>query len=186
MMPPMRVCSTVSFAAGIAFIVALSFAGCSGNKQSSPAAAPTTTSAPTAAGTDDKAGDDSAGDTAAGGDDEGSDDKSGDDKETRTTEVITKVVQDNRKTVRECYDKVRKQIPDLAGLMTIHFVLDPEGKVKKAELNLERSEIKAPEVVNCAIDAIKKMHFPPSSRGMESTINYPFSFKPDGGGNAKN
>jgi hypothetical protein len=102
--------------------------------------------------------------------------------ETRTTPVIQKVVLDNRKTVRECYDKARKELPDLRGKMIIKFVLDPDGNVKKAELVMDGSDVKAPAVVNCSIDAIKKMKFPRSSRGMDTTVNYPFDFKPDGGG----
>jgi TonB family protein len=105
--------------------------------------------------------------------------------ETRTTAVIQDTVKANRQPVRDCYDKGRKEIGDLKGTMTIKFTLDPDGKVKKAELVLERSDIKAPSVVNCAIDAIKKIKFPPSSRGMETTVDYPFDFKPDGGGSGK-
>jgi len=102
--------------------------------------------------------------------------------ETRTTEVIQKIVLDNRKPVRECYDKARKDLPDLKGKMTIKFVLDPDGKVKTAELSMNESDIKSPLVVNCAIDVLKKIKFPPSSRGMDTTVNYPFDFKPQGGG----
>jgi len=98
--------------------------------------------------------------------------------ETRTTAVIQKVVLDNRKPVRDCYDKAKKELPDLKGTMTIKFVLDPEGNVKTAELNIERSDVKAPSVVDCSIEAIKKIKFPPSSRGMDTTVNYPFDFKP--------
>jgi TonB family protein len=103
-------------------------------------------------------------------------------EETRTTAVIAETVKNNRQPVRDCYDKGRKEIGDLKGTMTIKFTLDPDGKVKKAELNLQRSDIKAPAVVSCAIDALKKIKFPPSSRGMETTVDYPFDFKPDGGG----
>ena len=88
------------------------------------------------------------------------------------------MVQDNRKPVRECYEKALKQIPDLKGTMTIRFVLDPEGKVKEAVLNVEKSEVKSPDVVKCSVEVIKKIKFPASSRGMESTINYPFTFNP--------
>jgi uncharacterized low-complexity protein len=192
MMRSMRACSTVNTTLGIAFVLAFAFAGCSGQKPApaTPASA-ASAAAPDAkpAATDDKAGDDKAGDDKNGddgddkaGDDKAGDDKAGDEPEKRTTEVIQGIVQDNRKAIRACYDKARKQLPDLAGQMTIHFVLDPEGKLKKAELNQERSSLKSPEVVKCAIDALKKIKFPPSSRGMESTINYPFNFKPDGGG----
>lgn len=102
-------------------------------------------------------------------------------EDSRSTQTIAKTIQANRKPIRACYDKVKKSMPDLKGTMTIHFVLDPEGKVKKAELNVERSDIKSPEVVDCAIAEIKKLKFPPSSKGMDTTVNYPFDFKPDGG-----
>ncbi len=97
--------------------------------------------------------------------------------ETRTMEVIAKLVKDNRQPVRDCMDKVQKQLPDLEGDMVIHFVIDPEGKVKKAELNIERSSMKNPEVAECAVKTIKGLNFPPSSRAMDTTVNYPYNFK---------
>jgi hypothetical protein len=95
--------------------------------------------------------------------------------ETRTMEVIAQVVKENRKPVRECFDKAKKDLPDLKGDMVIHFVVDPEGKVKKADLNQERSTLKSPAVVDCAIKVIVGIKFPPSSRGMDTTVNYPFN-----------
>jgi len=175
----MKACATVNVAAGLTLLIVFAFAGCAGQKPepTTPATtAPTTTEsadgddAPPASGTET----DEPGGEATG--DEGDSETKGD-VETRTTEVIQKVVQDHRKPIRACFDKARKELPDLAGTMTIHFILDPEGVVKSAELNVERSEVKAPAVVNCAIDYLKKIKFPPSSRGMESKVNYPFSFK---------
>lgn len=95
--------------------------------------------------------------------------------ETRSMEVIAQVVKDNRKPVRECFDKVKRDLPDLRGDMVVHFVIDPAGKVKQAELNQERSTLKAPAVVECAIRVIRGIEFPPSSRGMDTTVNYPFN-----------
>lgn len=95
--------------------------------------------------------------------------------ETRTMEVIAQIVKDNRKPVRECFDKAKKELPDLKGDMVIHFVIDPEGKVKKADLNQERSTLKAPAVVDCAIKVVSGIKFPASSRGMDTTVNYPFN-----------
>lgn len=95
--------------------------------------------------------------------------------ETRTMEVIAQVVKENRKPVRECFEKAKKDLPDLKGDMVIHFVVDPEGKVKKADLNQERSTLKAPPVVDCAIKVLMGIKFPPSSRGMDTTVNYPFN-----------
>ena len=99
-------------------------------------------------------------------------------EETGTIEVIQKIVKEQRKPVRECYEKARKDLPTLQGDMIIHFVLDPEGKVKTIELNEQRSTLKAPPVVDCAIKVIKGLSFPPSSRGMETNVNYPYNFMP--------
>ena len=93
-------------------------------------------------------------------------------------EVIRKLVMDNRKAARKCYEDARKDLKDLKGDVVVHFVLDPEGKVKVAELNQERSTLKSPAVVNCVIDVIKGISFPKSSRAMETSTNYPFNFTP--------
>ncbi|HEY3497116.1 MAG TPA: AgmX/PglI C-terminal domain-containing protein, partial [Polyangiaceae bacterium] len=98
--------------------------------------------------------------------------------ETRTLEVIQKLVKENRKPVRECYEKARKDLPSLQGDLIIHFVLDPEGKVKEIAPDLNRSTLKSPVVSDCAVKTIKGIAFPPSSRGMETTVNYPYNFTP--------
>jgi hypothetical protein len=98
--------------------------------------------------------------------------------ETRTMEVIQKIVKDQRQAVRDCYEKARKELPSLQGDLVIHFTLDPEGKVKAIEVNQQRTTLKAPAVSDCAIKTIKGLTFPPSSRGMETEVNYPYNFKP--------
>lgn len=98
--------------------------------------------------------------------------------DTRTLAVVGEVVKKNRQIVRDCYESALKKSPDLKGSLTIHFVLDAEGYVMNAELNQERSEITTPEVVDCAINLIKSLKFPPSSRGMETIVNYPFDLQP--------
>ena len=98
--------------------------------------------------------------------------------ETRTMDVIRKLVMDNRKAARKCYDDARKDQKDLKGDVVIHFVLDPEGKVKLAELNQERSTLKAPVVTECVLGVIRGIKFPKSSRAMETSTNYPFNFTP--------
>jgi hypothetical protein len=95
--------------------------------------------------------------------------------ETRTMEVIAQIIKDNRKGVRDCFEKAKKDLPDLKGDMVIHFVIDPDGKVKKADLNVERSTLKSPAVVDCSIKVLSAIKFPASSRGMDTTVNYPFN-----------
>lgn len=117
--------------------------------------------------TDSAAADDTSGDSAASGE-----------PDARTMEVIAAVVKSHRKEARACYEKGAKQVPGLKGDLVVHFVLTPKGKVKTAELNRERSTITEQSVVTCVIDVITAIEFPKSSRGMESTVNYPFNFTP--------
>lgn len=178
-------------------LVALFAAGCGGN---TPAPAAPSDSA--AATPDTAAPEAAAPAKAAAGEDEGwvgekatkSDDAAGKEPtaanvepspangkavaETRTMDVIRKLVMDNRKAARKCYDDARKDQKDLKGDVVIHFVLDPEGKVKLAELNQERSTLKAPPVVDCVLGVIRGIQFPKSSRAMETSTNYPFNFTP--------
>ena len=98
--------------------------------------------------------------------------------ETRTKDVIAARVLENRQIVRDCYEIARQDEPTLSGTLTIHFELDPQGKVSLAELNVERSTLKDPSLVSCALNAFRSIRFPPSSRGYESVGNYPFDFRP--------
>jgi hypothetical protein len=173
--------------------VTLFAVGCGGDAASAgPAKTPDDAATPAAepaadtAAADAPAGDKPAADKPAGGDDAGwageADAKNskapeaGGKTETRTMEVIAQIVKENRKPVRECFDKAKKDLPDLKGDMVIHFVVDPDGRVKKADLNQERSTIKSPAVVDCSIKVLQGIKFPPSSRGMDTTVNYPFNF----------
>ena len=60
----------------------------------------------------------------------------------------------------------------------ITFTLNGEGAVKNAEQNLEKSTLKNADMGKCAVDEVKTWKFPPSSRGMDTTVNYPFNFRP--------
>jgi len=91
---------------------------------------------------------------------------------------IAAMVKAHRKEARECYEKALKQIPGLKGDVVIHFTLKPNGQVKHAELNEQRSTIREASVSSCVIDVIQKIEFPKSSKGLETDVNYPFNFNP--------
>lgn len=184
----MQACTIANGCGGVILGVALAFAGCHSSStpaetpSAAPAEAPSAAPEPGAApeGSSASAAEKPAGEKWEGEAEatQGAGGAGSSARETRTTELIQKVIVDNRKPFRDCYDKARKELPDLRGTMTLHFVLDPAGKVKQAELNVDRSDIKSPAVVDCAIAALKKLPFPESSRGMDTTVNYPFDFKP--------
>src|SRR5690606_33317874 len=99
--------------------------------------------------------------------------------ETRTTEVLQKVVAEKRAAVRACYDAAREKNPALpGGEFVLRIVIDPEGAVKSVEPDYERSTVKSPDLTKCAVAEVQTWKFPPSSRGMETKLNYPFNFKP--------
>lgn len=98
--------------------------------------------------------------------------------ETRTMDVVVEVVKQNREKVRVCYDEVQKDKPHLKGDIVIRFVIDPDGKVQRGQYVQAESTIYSPEISDCMIAEIKTWKFPPSSRRMQSEINYPFNFNP--------
>lgn len=99
--------------------------------------------------------------------------------ETRTLEVIQKVVAEKRAAVRACYDKAREKNSALpGGDFVVRMVIDPEGVVKSAEQDFDKSTVKSPDLSKCALAEIQTWKFPPSSKGMETKLNYPFNFKP--------
>jgi TonB family protein len=92
--------------------------------------------------------------------------------------VIASVVVQNRQKIRACYELERAKDPNVAGSLTLHFTLDPKGAVSQANVVSERSSLKQATLHQCALDALRTISFPPSSRGFESQVNYPFDFKP--------
>ena len=98
--------------------------------------------------------------------------------EARTPEVIAELVKQHRSEVRSCYERALETKPSLQGELVVHFVLSRWGEVRKAELNAAQSTLIDPDVAACAVEVIKRIEFPPSSRGMESQVNYPFSLTP--------
>ncbi|MET0594717.1 MAG: AgmX/PglI C-terminal domain-containing protein [Polyangiaceae bacterium] len=102
----------------------------------------------------------------------------------RNLNDIRAVVASNRDSFRACYDKAAKAHPGIKGTYTLKFVVNPDGTVKSAEADSTKSEIHAADLDTCAVAALKALKFPPSKRGMESAVNYPFDFKPGSKGSA--
>jgi TonB family protein len=98
----------------------------------------------------------------------------------RNLNDIRAVVASNRDAFRACYDKAAKARPGIKGTYTLKFVVNPDGTVKSAEADVTKSEIHAPDLDTCAVAALKTLKFPPSKRGMESSVKNPFDFKPQG------
>jgi TonB family protein len=99
-------------------------------------------------------------------------------KDTRGKAEIQQVMAGSRDKVRACYDAALPQNPGAKGNLVIDFTIDPHGEVKQAEVNWSASELHIPELDTCAVDAVRSIKFPASSRGLESKVSYPFNFNP--------
>lgn len=176
----MKACAVLGLSVGTVAIVSFAFVACGGGSAEgppaaappsdpAPAPAPTAAAEPAASGAPPAAAATPPADSAAAGDES---------EDARSMEVIAAVVKANRQKARDCYEKALKQTPGLKGDLVVHFTLKPNGKVKEAMLNRERSTITDPGVVNCVIDVIRSLEYPKSSKGFESSVNYPFNFNP--------
>lgn len=103
---------------------------------------------------------------------------SGEPTDTRGKEQIQAIIAANRERVRACYVAALPKNPGIQGDLVIGFVINPDGSVKSAEVNTTESELHVPELDSCAVDVLKTLKFPASSRGLETKVNYPFNFKP--------
>lgn len=189
-MAPMQPCAFANLVTGGAIVLVAAFSGCAGG--SAAPEAPDTAGVPEApaeeamddidppvedemgGGEDTESGD---GDPGSGDEEEGGDPPASG-KSDRSPADIQAVVKKNRGPVRKCYEAAQEKIPGLKGDMVITFVIKPSGEVKSAQLNIERSTLRSPDVVDCAIDHLMKIKFSRHPKGMESTVDYPFNFVP--------
>ncbi len=97
-------------------------------------------------------------------------------------EVIQRIVRQNFGRFRLCYENGLRTNPNLAGRVSVKFVIDRSGSVAKAEDG--GSEIPDPAVVSCVARGFGNLSFPQPEGGVV-TVVYPIIFNPgDDGPNA--
>ena len=82
--------------------------------------------------------------------------------------------------LRECYELAMVGNPDLAGRLTVDFVIDAEeeigGYVAEAAVP-EDSELQDPRLSKCVTETILSVEFTPPAGGGVVRIWYPFMFE---------
>jgi len=96
-----------------------------------------------------------------------------------------KIIQNDREKFRSCYDAALAKRKDIKGRVTLVWVLDPAGAVRTADDHKPHIDPNASAFYDefleaCMVGAVKTLTFPPSRRGMDSTVRYPFDFQPQG------
>jgi hypothetical protein len=90
-------------------------------------------------------------------------------------EVIQAVVRANFGAFRKCYENGLRASPSLVGRLQVKFVIDLEGRVASAAD--EASDLPDTAIVQCVVDAFRRLEFP-RPEGGKVTVIYPIIFNP--------
>lgn len=88
-------------------------------------------------------------------------------------EVIRRIVQQHRGTLRACYEKALATTPDLAGKVSVRFVIEKDGSVGR--VTDAGSTLPDAAVTSCVLATFQRLSFPMPSGGVV-TVVYPILF----------
>jgi TonB family protein len=90
-------------------------------------------------------------------------------------EVIRRVIRRHINEARYCYERELARDPDLAGRVTISFVISPDGSVASADV--ASSTLGSDAVESCLSTAVRRWAFPAPQGGGIVRVSYPFEFQ---------
>jgi outer membrane biosynthesis protein TonB len=89
---------------------------------------------------------------------------------------IEAVIQRSMTSIRYCYQRQLQRSPDLAGKITVKFVVSGDGSVSSA--GIKASSMGSPAVESCIVGRFQRMSFPRPRGGGMAIVSYPFLFSP--------
>lgn len=89
--------------------------------------------------------------------------------------AIAAVIFRHLSEVRFCYEQGLQRKPNLAGRVSMNFIIGPKGQVTTATVN--NSSLGHPPVETCIRDRLKTWKFPQPQGGVNVKVNYPFSLR---------
>jgi TonB family protein len=90
-------------------------------------------------------------------------------------EAIRRVIHRNLSQVRFCYEQALGARPDLAGRVSVQFMISPSGVVQNS--SVAQSTLGSEQVDRCVADAVRRWTFPAPDGGGYVTVSYPFLFE---------
>lgn len=87
---------------------------------------------------------------------------------------VGRVIRLNHARFRHCYERELPQHPDLAGKVSIHFTIAPNGMVAHAEV--AESTLQQASVERCVAGVMRTLQFPAPRGGGVAIVTYPFVF----------
>jgi TonB family protein len=91
-------------------------------------------------------------------------------------EIIARVIRENRRQIRDCYQREYQRDQTIAGRIVVRFVIDSNGRV--ADVRIHETDMNNSAVEDCIVRRFGRLNFPaPSTPGLVR-VNYPFVFTP--------
>lgn len=94
-------------------------------------------------------------------------------------DVIARVMRNVLSQVRYCFEKELNGNPNLAGKVSMTFVIGADGKV--SNVDVADSSLQHEPTEQCVSRVIQRLRFPEPRGGGTVTVNYPFVFQSAGG-----
>jgi hypothetical protein len=89
-------------------------------------------------------------------------------------ETIRQVIRRDHREVKACYERALLHQPQLAGRVTIQFVITGRGAVSDSRLS--SSSLGSPETEICLAERACRWQFPATNGGGTVVVAYPFNF----------
>ncbi len=89
-----------------------------------------------------------------------------------SSEIVRRVVRQHLNEIRFCYEMALNSNPDLAGRVSVRFVISPMGGV--AQSNVAASTLGNEQVESCMVRAVRRWTFPSPEGGGIVVVTYPF------------
>ena len=89
-------------------------------------------------------------------------------------EAIRRVILDNISQIRNCYERLLNQKPDLFGKLVIEWDIEEKGRVKKARAISNSTG--SSELATCVVTRLKTWRFPEPPDDQIARVTYPFVF----------
>ena len=89
--------------------------------------------------------------------------------------IIQKAVRQHVGELRACYEREVAKVNGLNGVLTVVWLITPQGAVTK--VNLKSSTMNNKNVEKCVTDSIKFWRFPQPGGGGDVLVEYPFDFQ---------
>lgn len=89
-------------------------------------------------------------------------------------DLIAKVVRRHQNEIRFCYESELQKSPDLAGKVTMRWVISPSGAVAMSEV--AETTLNDAAVERCMTDRIRRWVFPVPEDAGDTVVNFPFIF----------